>query len=253
MEKPAGTSKKNIYILIAYFFLWIILFEYILPVNRFLPKPSIVILSLKDLWNFYRLPQNFLYSVAAIYLSLIVSYLLLYFLRNILLVKNHLFADLILSLHWFFKYVPAIILGLFFIYWLPQSFYTEFIFIFLTSFLMMVIKLKERVPKVNKEFIEAAISLGASEKIIREKIIWKAVQPDLLKFFPNLHFFLWSVLLAFEYIKGGFGLGNIFRMALQYKDLSILFSTTAIVGFVIYLGSFSILYIKNKFIHWSTT
>ena len=252
MEKPEGTSRRKIYILITYFFLWIILFEFILPVNKFLPKPSIVILSFSDLWNFYKLPQNFLYSVAVIYLSLIVSYLLLYFLRNILLLKNHFFADLILSFHWFFNYVPAFILGLYFIYWLPRSFYTEFIFIFLTSFLMMVVKLKEKAPKVNKEFFEAAISLGSSGKVIREKIIWKALQPALIKYILELHFYLWLVLLAFEYIKGGFGLGNIFRMALGYKDLSILFSATIITGIVIYLGSFSIRYIKNKFIHWST-
>ncbi len=244
-------SKKTLYILLSVFILWIILYEFILPVNNVLPRPSIVLLSFGALWHIYKLPQNLFNSIAVIYFSMAASYFFILVLRNILLMKNHFIKDIILSIHWFFKFVPAIILGLFFIYWLPYSFFTEFIFILTTSFLLLAVRLNEESEKINPKYAEAARSLGIDENVIQKKVIWNLTKPETGKYLLNLNFYLWSVLIAFEYIKGGYGMGNIFRIALQYRDLSTLFLTAFITGVVIYLGNLIIRYINNKFFFWS--
>ncbi|MCL5028839.1 MAG: ABC transporter permease subunit [Bacteroidetes bacterium] len=243
---------KNLHkLLILYFFLWIILFEFILPVNNILPKPSVVLLSFSALWNDYKLPVNFLSTVGAIYISLALAYIIVWSIKIYLIKSNHFISDFLLSLHWFSNFIPWIILGIFLIYWLPSSEYIKYIFVFLISFFFIIVHLKQELRNVKKEYIESAISLGADEKTISKKIIWKSIQPQLFNHLITLHFQLWSLAIIFEFISGGYGLGNIYRRALEYKDISAIFTITIITGITIFLGSQLIKYLKNKFYHWS--
>ncbi len=243
--------KKNLHFLLAYFLLWVILFEFILPVNQILPKPSIVLMSFSALWKDYQLPVNLISSVSSIYLSLIIAYFLIYLLSKFILNEKHIVFDFISSLQWFSKYIPGIIFGMLLIYWLPDSPYTGFIFVMLTALSSFIIKLQDESKKVKQEYIEAAESLGAGKSVIAKKVIWKAVEPELFNHLLELHFYVWSLLLVFEYIKGGHGLGTIFRVALTYKDLSALFTTALITGIVIFAGTKLIKYFRNKYFHWS--
>ena len=115
----------------------------------------------------------------------------------------------------------------------------------------MLIKLKEEVSNTGKEYSDSAKSLGAGDDVVRKKIIWNSAQPGLIRHMLDLHLYLWTVLIIFEYIKGQYGLGNIFRTAMRYSDLSALFTCTLIVGVTVYLGFRLIIYVRNKFFSWS--
>jgi ABC-type nitrate/sulfonate/bicarbonate transport system permease component len=104
---------------------------------------------------------------------------------------------------------------------------------------------------VNSEFIDAAVSLGVGENIIFEKVCWKVIEPALTESLTELHFYLWSILILFELIKGGSGLGAILRTAIQYNDLATLFVTVIFICLIILIGTALIKYFKNKFIFWS--
>ena len=219
MASLSSSKRSPLVFVLFYFVLWIILFEFILPVNNILPKPSIVFQSFGALWEDYNLPFNFLDTVAAIYLSIIVAYLLVHFL-------SHFFVT-------------------------NRNFLTDFIFAFSTSYLSLIIFLQKRIENLPAEYTDAARSLGISEKRIRKEIVWKSIQPEIFNHIYELHLYIWSLLIAFEFIKGNYGLGNIFRLALQYKDLSALFSTFIIVGVTIFLGKTVISYLNKKFAFWS--
>ncbi len=245
-------AVKNLHkLLILYFILWILLFEFILPVNNILPKPSVVLLSFGALWSDYKLPVNFLSTICAVYFSLAIAYLIVWLLSEFLIKQNHFISDFLLSLHWFSIFIPWIILGLFLIYWFPASELVKYIFSFLIAFFSIMTHLKEEFGNVKREYIESAISLGANEKTVAKKIIWKSIQPQLFKRINFLQFQLWSLTIIFEYISGGYGLGNIYRHALNYRDLSAIFTITIIIGITIFLGTQLIKYLKNKFYHWS--
>jgi ABC-type nitrate/sulfonate/bicarbonate transport system permease component len=156
-----------------------------------------------------------------------------------------------LSLHWFSVYIPGIVFGIFLIYWFPASSYIEYVLAFLIAFFSLIIKLREEVGNVKREYIDSALSLGITEKEIAKKVIWESLQPAVLKYITVLHFNIWSVLIVFEFIKGGYGLGNIYRIALNYKDLSALFTVSIIISLVIFLINILIHYVKRKFHHWS--
>ncbi len=97
-----------------------------------------------------------------------------------------------------------------------------------------MIKFQNESDSADEEYIVAAQSLGLNEKEITKKIIWKNVEPKLMEHIFNLHLYLWGMLIVFEFIKGGPGLGVIFRQALEYKDLSAIFSVFLITGISVY-------------------
>lgn len=244
-----NTEKRSYrYYLLLYFLLWIILFEFLLPVNKILPRPSIVLISFADLWGNYNLPVHMLSTIAVIYFSIALSY---FFLKYILrfLSAGSVLNSFIISFEWFSKYVPGIILGLFLIFWFPNSEYIEFVFAFLASFFSLLIKANNYVTKINEEYIDAAKSLKSGKQEI-EKIKWKSIQPEIFSHLFELHYYIWLIILAFEFFKGGFGLGSLLRSALSYNDLSALFSVTLIIGFIVFIGTEILKYLNEKFAFW---
>jgi ABC-type nitrate/sulfonate/bicarbonate transport system permease component len=251
MNSSATSKRSHLIFVLIYFILWVILFEFILPVNNILPKPLIVIQSFGDLWKDYNLPFGFLNTVASVYLSILIAYLAVHYLSHIFVGRKNIIIDFIHSLNWFSTFLPGILIGLLLIYWFPGSVYIEFVFAFGTAFLSLVIFFQKSIENLKPEYIDAARSLGITENMIKRKIIWKALQPEIFNHINELHLYIWSLIIAFEFIKGNTGLGNIFRLALLYRDLSALFSVFIIVGIMIFLGKMIIKYLHKKFAFWS--
>lgn len=246
-------SGKNIgYFLLSYFLLWIILFEFILPANSFLPKPSIVLDSFGALWEDYNLLRNFISSAASVYISIIAAYYLLKILNKYLLREKEGIRNFIFSIEWFSKYVPGIVLGFLLIYWFPQSGYIKYLFIFIVVFNSLLLKHTGLSLNVERAYVDSALSLGAGNSIIANKIIWKSLQPDLMNHIYNSHLYFWTMLIIFEFANYGNGLGFIFRRALEFNDLSALFAVMLIIGLFIFLGSLVIKFSKNKLFFWKS-
>jgi ABC-type nitrate/sulfonate/bicarbonate transport system permease component len=247
MNKETAKNKSTLIYVLIYFILWIVLFEFILPVNNILPKPSIVWQSFSALWQDYNLPVNYLNTISSIYLSITAGYFIIHFISPIILNKKNFLTDFIHSLNWFSNFLPGIVIGMMIIFWFPESNYIEFIFVLFTSISSFIIFLQKEISNVPSEYTDAARSLGVSENKINKQVIWNSMQSDFYNHIIDLHLYIWPMIIAFEFIKGGYGLGNIFRLALMYKDLSALFSTFIITGLTIYLGIISIRFFRNKF------
>ncbi len=244
-------GKKIAYFLLSYFVIWIVLFEFILPSNNFLPKPSIVLDSFSALWIDYHLFRNFISSVASIYVSIIAAYYFLRILNKSLINEKKGFRNFIFSIEWFSKYVPGIVLGFLLVYWFPHSEYVKYLFIFIVIFNTLFLKHMDLALRVKQEYIDSALSLGASNSIIANKVIWKSFQPDLMNHIYNSHIYFWAMLIIFEFANNGKGFGYIFRSALEFKDLSALIAMILLTGIIIFLGSLIIKLSKNKFFFWS--
>jgi ABC-type nitrate/sulfonate/bicarbonate transport system permease component len=244
-------DKKYIFFLSCFLIVGIIIFEFILPPNHFLPRPSIVVLSVISLFRDYQLLVNMFSSISAIYFSSIFAGLFIWIVRRYLFMNKNLFGFLAISLKWIARIVPGILLGLFLILWFPNSEGSKYILIFFLCFTYLFQKAENELKKVNHEFIDAAVSLGAGKNFIFEKVSWKVIEPALVESMTELHFYLWSILIIFEFINGGSGLGAVLRSAILYKDLSALFTSVIIICIIILIGAALIKYFKKKFIFWS--
>jgi NitT/TauT family transport system permease protein len=251
MDDRFHSGRKYIYFLSGLFLLWIILYELIFPPNHILPKPSIVMFSLISLFRDYQFLVNLLSSISAIYLSTFTAGLFIWLFRRYLINNKNIFGYVAFSLHRIAGIIPGILIGLFLIVWLPDSEFSKYIFIFFACFSYLINKLENELKNVKSEYIDASVSLGASMNFISEKVRWKAVEPALAESITEMHFYLWSMLIVYEMINGGLGVGTVLRMAIQYRDLSGLFTSILIICLIIFSGSTLIKYLKNKFIFWN--
>jgi ABC-type nitrate/sulfonate/bicarbonate transport system permease component len=249
---PEKSAKRNVYFFLAiYLLLWVILFEFIFPVNKILPKPSIVILSFRDLWHVYNFGINFLSTFSIIIISIILAYFLVWLLKTPL-IKGRFIYSFITSLEWFSNYIPGIIIGLLLILWFPDFEYTDLIFVFTTALFSFIIEFKKEIKSVKQEYIDAVRSLGANEKFIAKKVVWKSIEPGLFNHIFELHFYLWTVLLVFEYIKGAHGLGSVIKLSIQFNDLSAFFTTLIIIGVTIFVLVLLLKFIQKKYYFWES-
>ena len=250
MSDNPRVQKTIVYSFSTIFILWIVLFEFILPSNNFLPKPSIVWDSFGDLFKDYRLVINFLSTIAVIYFSISVSYFLVSLLKRFLLNEKHQFKILLSSLKQVSKILPSILFAFLLIYWLPDTVISEFIFAILLSFFSFAIKVQNESSLIKKEYIDAAKGLGANEAIILNEVKWKAIKPGLIKHILDFHIYFWTLILFFEYARNGLGIGKIFRQVLEFKDLSALIAFFIITGITICLGQLAIKHFKTKHFFW---
>ncbi len=250
MSDNPRVQKTIIYFFALIFILWIILFEFILPTNNFLPKPSIVWDSFGDLFKDYKLLINYLSTLAVIYFSIAAAYFLVSLLKGFLLTEEYQLKILLSSSRYVSNILSPILFAFLLIYWLPNTVISEFIFAILLSLFSFAIKVQNESLLIKKEYSDAAKGLGANEKIILNEVKWKALQPGLMKYIIDFHIYLWTLVLFFEYARNSLGLGQIFRHVLEFKDLSALIALFIVTGISICLGHLAIKHFKTKHFFW---
>lgn len=241
--------KKPFTLILSFLLIWIILFQFVLEQNSFLPKPLIVYNSLSDLFNIYQLPSNFFFSLGAIVFSIIISVLLLYFLRYYLITQN-IISEFILSIYKLKYFIPGILIGIFLIFWFPHSIYIEYIFLTISSFIYLSGLVINEKDKLGNEYVVSLKSLGVKDNKNYATIKFKQLLPLLENSLINLHLKLWAILITFEYIQNAWGLGTIINNSVQYRDLSTLFSVSLLICLTIISGNYILKFLFNRFVYW---
>ena len=230
-------------------FVYICLFEYILEANKVLPKPSLFFESFISIWKDYDLFFALIITTSVVYLAMIIGYGILFLLKNILSTVYYSYPTVI-SASKVFKYFPAFFYAVMFDYWFQGSYFAEFLFAIIAfSFLMMSLYIQET-KNVKEEYLVFASGLRISDKTIFSRIIWNSNQAALFSAMKRYNFYLWVLILLFEYIANIEGLGRVYNQMLAYKDLSGLISVAVIIAVIIYSTNKLIEYFSNKLIHW---
>jgi len=252
MVSSTGFWRKPFFsILFALFIIWIVLFEFILPENYILPRPGIVLLSIPALFDDYHLFTNFFVTLSAIYLSALVAYLFIFFIRSSVLNTKatlNIFTGFISKLFVFF---PPFLLAVLFVFWFPGSLIIEYAFAFIISALWWLVEINSKVQSSNENYRITFKSLGADEAFINKHIVWNEIKPLVFDDLGKFHLHLWAVILVFEYISNTYGLGSILHQTLVFHDLSALCLVIFIISVFIYAGSLFLKYIDNRFVFWS--
>ncbi len=252
MVSRTGLLKKPFfYILFSLFILWIILFEFILPENNFLPRPGIVLLAIPALFEDYHLLANFFTTISAIYLPALLAYLFLFLFRQWIFAESgliHLKTKFISGLAIF---VPVILAGIFLVFWFPHSFYPEYLFSFIVSASWWLIEAGVQSDTMNENYRIAFQSFGADDRFLSKHISWFEMLPRVFSKLPRFHLHLWGLILMFEFIMNYYGLGAILRQTLRFHDLSALFLLSIIISLFSAAGYAFIKTLESRFIFWS--
>ena len=242
-------TKKNILFLFAAVLVYYVLFEFILPLNKILPKPTLIIESFISLWNDYNLLSAFAVSASAVYTSIIIGYLIINYASGFIITVFKKNTEMFFPLR-LFRYFPAFFYAVIFAFWFPESIIAEYFFTLIASIFFLLISIKSELPNIKNEYLDASRSLGKSESEINSKVIWKLIQPNIFDSLSRLHYYLWVLVLVFEFIGKISGFGGIYDSLLTYHDFAALFALAIIISLIIFAGSSFIKYFKNKTIYW---
>ena len=240
---------KKIKIIPVIIALYVFLFEFILPINKVLPKPSLIYESIFSLWSDYNLLGAFAVSASAVYTSIIVGYLIINFTSGFWISVFKKNENILLPFR-FFRYFPAFFYAVIFAFWFPESIFAEYFFALIAAVFFIALTMKTEIPKVKKEYLDSAKSLGVSESNINSKIIWKLIQPQVFESLTRLHYYLWVLVLVFEFIGKISGFGGIYDQLLSYNDFAGLFTLAIFISVIIFAGNSFINFFKNKIIYW---
>ena len=247
-QKAAVLSQRLKFILVL-LFVYIALFEFILPPGRVLPRPTILLESLSAIWSDY----NFLYELSVstliIYGAFIVAFSIIYVLRAPL-IKFLLNFSGGLELFRVFRFFPAVFYAVIFAYWFPGSLVAEGAFLLIAILFYLIVSIMENIPNVNKDFLLIARNLGAGEKELITEVTWNELLPSLFKSMKRMHFFAWILVILFEFIGDFSGLGHVYRSALSYNDFAGLFSIAIYISLLILLGDYLVDFSKQKLVYW---
>ena len=231
------------------FFVYILLFEFVLPINKILPKPSILLASIPSLVEDYNFGFALVRTVSTVFISLFVSYFLIKFFNRSLLFAINLFPK-VLYLKKVSEYFIPFFLILLLALWFNKSIWFEFLF----ALVLVMSKLKfsffGAVSSLKQEYIESSKSLGISQQLIQDKIIWKLIQPKLFESINEYYKYLWAWVLVYEFVLNSDGVGSVLNLAIKYNDLSVVVLSIIILIIVNILGTFLLKSIKRKFFFW---
>lgn len=250
MNEKKILVRNNIVLFITLLFVYIVLFEFILPINKVLPKPSSLYESFLHILSDYKLLYAFTTTTSVIFVAILISALVLYAGANYYI---KLFVEMRYSVLSFriFRFVPIIFIAVLFNFWLPNNLLAELLFGFLTVTFLAMNKLFVESKNIKEEYLLVARNLSLSQSDIYKNVYWKSSLPALAKYYEHIHLSLWTLILIYEFIDNTHGFGFIFRTALDYKDFTALFTIAVILALLIWLGNSVIKYVNNKIIYWS--
>lgn len=250
MKEKKILVKNSVVLFVTLIFVYIVLFEFILPINKILPKPSSLYESFLHIWSDYKLLFAFTTTTSVIYVAITLSVLFLYAGAKYYI---KIFVEMRYSVLSFqiFRFVPILFIAVLFNFWLPNNLLAEFLFGFLTTAFLAINKLFDESKKINEEYLLVARNLNLSQSDIYKKVYWKSALPAMAKYYEQIHLSLWTLVLIYEFIDNTHGFGFIFRTALDYKDFTTLFTTAVILSLLIWFGNSVIRFVNNKIIYWS--
>jgi ABC-type nitrate/sulfonate/bicarbonate transport system permease component len=249
MLKNPNKVKTSILVSITLILVWILLTEIAFPGNKVFPSPSLILLAYFDLFTSYNFLTHLVSSVSVIYISFIISFAIIR-LKFPLINLNSVFIKYLLQIPSFFLIVPGILIGVLLIYCFKDGFLIKLIYgVFINAVVIYQTILKYDESEI-KNYIFSAKSLGVSDRIVRRKIIWKFLEPKIFCDIIDKHGYLWSTIIAFEFIQNSNGIGSMMRKALEFHDLSILIALIILLALIVLCGEKLLRLINDKYFFW---
>ncbi|NOX18271.1 MAG: hypothetical protein GXO87_08310 [Chlorobi bacterium] len=244
-----GTNNLSAKITLAALFVYVVLFEFILPPIKIVPVPSELPNVLTSLFADYHLLFAFGSSLLAVLSAILFSaFLLFLFSKNIAQIIDK-YKTSIKALNGI-RYLTLVSVAALFALWFGDSLYAELIAVFLFFFSDMFFTALDKSAGINSAYIDAALGLKISEDKIYKEVYFKSLLPFIRDKLTSLHLSLWAFLLIYE-IFAGENLGAIFKMIAIYSDYSALFLFVIILALMIFILNYLLQTLIDKTIFWN--
>ena len=241
--------KSKFYFILTLIFVYVLLFEFILPVNKILPRPSLLLDTFSSIWRDYNLLQSIGLTTSVVYVSIILAYPIIW-MKSRFIIRASRELNISMETLRVFRFIPIFLIVVFLVSWFSNSVISEFVFALIVASFLLGTRLFTESKNVKSEYLLVGKNLGLSQNRIYSKIIWKAAEPEVLKSLVIIHFYLWGLVLIYEFIANIAGLGGVLSFALSYNDFASIFALTIIISILICIGNYIIEFIIDRLAPW---
>lgn len=230
-------------------FAYLLLFEFILEANKIFPKPSILFESVSHIFPDYNLLSALAYTISAIYIGIILAYMIIWFLKS-WIIKILVEFEKSVQLLQLFSNLTIIFVLLLFAFWFDDKYIGSILISFLIALFLSIQKMNELVKNVRNEYLIVARNLNRTASQCYAEVSWKSIQPDLITNFIKVHYLLWSFVIVYEFISSAHGLGSIYQTIYTYHDFAAFVTVSIVVSIIIWFGKLIIRFVKQKYFFW---
>ena len=241
---------NKIKIILAILFVYITLFELIIPKNDFLPKPTILLESVASLFIHYSLFLNMSYSIAVLLFGIFFGYIIFLLIKNVLLKLAAASPKKKLTYRGKHFMFFLILIGFIKLWDLPMYEF-EFAFAALFSVLILISHFSHFLQNgFPVEYYEVISNLSVNSSKLKSELLVKSFLPEAAKLFKSTFSIYFILIIIYEFVIDKQGLGTVVSHLLKNKDLSA-FSAIIILLLILY-SLFGIFFnlVFQKFIYW---
>ncbi|MCO6472629.1 MAG: hypothetical protein PHW27_04800 [Melioribacteraceae bacterium] len=226
-------------------FIYILLFEFILLPNQFLPKPTILIESFLSLFSDYNFRYALLHTTSIIYAVIFLLYWMYRFLNSVTIKFSSLIPFKLNYTSYAVIFAP-----LFFSFWLDIPLWGEVLYVFIVVDFQFFKTIHNSLRDIKPEYIIASKSLEISQKDAETTIIWNLLKPEIFKSYKQINITTWMSVILFEYFTALDGTGSVLTSLVLYHDFSGIIAFMIVITLLIFVANLVIGYLHKKFADW---
>jgi len=221
--------------------------EWVSPI--FLPSPSKVLNAFWTLLKANVLPYDVCVSFARIILGIVLSFCIAFPLGIFMGLSKKIEA-LIEPLLSFIRYVPASCFIPLAIIWFGIGELEKLIVLLLGLTPYVAILIAGFVIKTNKVFLDAARTLGASEKQLVFRIIIPSIFPYVWDTLRICFGTAWTLIIIAEIVGASSGLGQLIANAGRFLQTAQVFAAIFVIGTLGFLTDYFFKWTYGRFFPW---
>lgn len=204
----------------------------------FLPKPTVILRTIYELFAKYNLIGDIWASVSRVFFAFIISAVLAIPI-GILMSSFRIIEAFAEPLVDFIRYLPVPALVPLCILWVGVGEASKILLLFIGTFFQLVLLIMDDANNVPKEYFEISYTLGARTKDTITRVLYPAILPNIYDDLRITLGWCWTYLLIGELVAARTGIGHLIKEAQRFAKPEVVFSGILIIGIIGLIADYS--------------
>ena len=151
----------------------------------------------------------------------------------------------------FIRYMPAVAFIPLVMIWVGIGEWAKVLIIFIGCFFQLVLMVADITRRVNKDWIDAARTMGATRWGVFETVIFPAIRPELMNSLRLMLGWAWTYLVVAELVAVNSGLGYAIMKAQRFLMTDQIFVGMIVIGLLGLISDRIFAYCNKRFFPWA--
>ena len=169
---------------------------------------------------------------------------------GMIMARSKVFNAVIRPVMEFARYLPVVALVPLTILYVGIDENQKYLIIFLGTFFQLILMIQDTVSGIDKNQINAALTLGAGKWQIYKDVIFKAALPGVLDDFRMTIGWAWTYLVVAEMVAASSGLGYIILKSQRFMGTDVIFMGLIFIGLIGLITDFLMRLLTRILVPW---